>query len=162
MNMNEGSFLVQDDNGIRKILVKLNEDTNIIEFFVNHNIKSQVFSQYILAINYDQALDESREHENLTEYPKYPEISDIPPMHDVSGDIDDIKSNASENEIGEKDSQNDNGDNLIHFDDNSRVPIEKKHRACFSINDQKPYFSLGMLLNLETLLLSMLLQEELV
>ena len=33
MEMNEGLFLVQDDNRIRKVPSKINSDTYVVEFF---------------------------------------------------------------------------------------------------------------------------------
>ena len=39
MEMNKGIFfLVQDDNGIRKVLSKINSNTNVLDFFANHEV----------------------------------------------------------------------------------------------------------------------------
>ena len=53
MKMNEGLFLVQDDNGIRKVLSKINLGTNVLEFFAHHEIDAPVFAQDILIITYE-------------------------------------------------------------------------------------------------------------
>ena len=44
MEMNEGFFLVQDDNEIRNVLSKINSDTYVVEFFANHEIEALVFA----------------------------------------------------------------------------------------------------------------------
>ena len=44
IDINEGLFLVQDDNGIRKVLSKINVDTDVLEFFANHEIDVPVFA----------------------------------------------------------------------------------------------------------------------
>ena len=42
--MNKGLFLVHDDNGIRKIPSKINLDTDILEYFANHEIDAPVLA----------------------------------------------------------------------------------------------------------------------
>ena len=44
MEMNEVLFLVHDDNEIRKVLNKINLDTNLLEFFANHEIDALAFA----------------------------------------------------------------------------------------------------------------------
>ena len=51
MEMNEGIFLILDDNGIRKVLSKKNSNTNVLEFFANHKIDALAFSH--LTISYE-------------------------------------------------------------------------------------------------------------
>ena len=69
MEMNEGLFLVQDDNGIRKVLNKINSYTDVLEFFANHEVDALVFAQDILAINYeiDPPIDEVAEDNEVAE-----------------------------------------------------------------------------------------------
>ena len=71
MEMNEGHFLVQDDNGIRNVLSKINSDTYVVEFFANHEIEVLVFAQDTLAISYDidPPITESRPTENDARFP---------------------------------------------------------------------------------------------
>ena len=66
MEMNEVFFLVQDDNGIRKVMSKINSETYVVEFFANHEIYDLVFAQDILAISYDidPSITESRSTKN--------------------------------------------------------------------------------------------------
>ena len=42
--MNKGIFLVQDDNGIGKVLSKINSNTYVVEFFASHEIYAPVFA----------------------------------------------------------------------------------------------------------------------
>ena len=51
--INEVIFLVHDDNGIKNVLGKINLNTNVVEFFANHEIDAPVFPQNILVISYD-------------------------------------------------------------------------------------------------------------
>ena len=51
MEMNEGIFLVHDDNEIRKVLSKINLDSYVVEFFANHEINAPVFAQDMLVIS---------------------------------------------------------------------------------------------------------------
>ena len=44
MDINEGFFLVQDDNGIRKVLTKINADTDVPKNFANHDIDAPMFA----------------------------------------------------------------------------------------------------------------------
>ena len=44
MEMNEDLFLVQVDNGIRKVLSKINSDIDVLQFFANHEIDALVFA----------------------------------------------------------------------------------------------------------------------
>ena len=49
MEMNEGLFLIQDDNEIRKVLSKINADIDALELFANHEIDAHVcVSNYVL------------------------------------------------------------------------------------------------------------------
>lgn len=58
MNKSEGLFLVQDDNGIRRLLSKINPDIDVIEFFADHEIDALVLAQDILAIGYSEAVED--------------------------------------------------------------------------------------------------------
>ena len=44
MEMNEDHFLVQVDNGIRKVMSKINSDIDVLQFFANHEIDALVFA----------------------------------------------------------------------------------------------------------------------
>ena len=76
MEMNEGLFLIQDDNGIRKVLRKINSDADVLEFFAIHEIDAFVFAQDILTISYDIDLPivELRPTENDVEFPNVNEV----------------------------------------------------------------------------------------
>ena len=71
MKMDKGLFLVHDDKGIRKMLSKINSDTDILEYFANHEIDAPVFAQDILTITYeiDPYIDESRPNDNDAQFP---------------------------------------------------------------------------------------------
>ena len=78
MEMNEGLFLVHDDNEIRKVLSKINLDTYVAEFFANHEIDAPVFAQDMLVISYDidPPITESRTTKNDAQFSDVNEVAE--------------------------------------------------------------------------------------
>ena len=149
-NINEGLLLVQDDNEIRKVLSKINADTYVLEFFTNHEIDALVFAQNILAISYeiDPPIEESGSTDNDAQFLDINELAEN----------DEVESNDSEDDVAHKSNEDNdadseeskeknesaNNDSSLLMSDYEEVPIERKHLAHFNIEDQRPYFSLGM------------------
>ena len=52
MSMNEGGlYLVDDNDGLKKILSKLNADTNVLEFIANDNSATPINAPSISVVN---------------------------------------------------------------------------------------------------------------
>ena len=78
MEINEGLFLIQDDNEIRNVPSKINSDTNVLEFFANHEIDAPIFAQDMLTISYkmNPPIGESRPIENDVQFLNVNEVTE--------------------------------------------------------------------------------------
>ena len=103
MNMDEGLFLVQDDEGIWKVLSMISADTNVVDFLATHGIDAPVFTPDVSTVSYDlpqPAMDESIANDNDTLNP------DAEPGDDIN-EVDDVimESEDSENDDYEEGSE---------------------------------------------------------
>ena len=53
LGIKKGLYLVEDKDGIIKILSKTNGDTNVLKFFANHDINAPIYAPNNLANNLD-------------------------------------------------------------------------------------------------------------
>ena len=132
------------------MLSKINANTDLLEFFVNHEIDAPLFAQDISTIGYeiDPPIYESGPTDNDAQFPDVNEVAED----------DEVESNDSEDDVTGRSNEDDDvdsedfeernesvdSDDSLLMSDYEEVLIEKKHQARFNIEDQRPYFSLGM------------------
>ena len=107
-------FFVQHDHGIRKMLSKINADTNVVKFFANHEIDAPIFAQDILAISYDPPLDVSGAANEVNDHddgnqPPYDLNEDDDALSIESEDVE-INSNHSDSDGNDEDNKNESDD----------------------------------------------------
>ena len=124
MNINEELFLVQDDHGIRKILSKINANTNVMKFFANHEIDAPAFAKDILAISYDPPLDESGATNDVNNHddgnqPAFDVNEDDDALSIESKDVG-INSNHSDGDDNEEGNEDKSDDNDGYNDGNEK------------------------------------------
>ena len=144
----------------------------MLKFFANHEVDALVFAQDILPINYeiDPPIVESVPFDNDAQFLDINEVSegnevvkDDEVAYNAFMEREDIESNEfedddsgrsnagnisestdkSEDSNNEVRNENDSDDNLL-MDDDEEVLIERKHPSHVNVEDQRPYFSLGM------------------
>ena len=133
----------------------------MLQFFANHEIDAPVFAQDMLTIGYEivPPIDEPVPIDNDAEFPNFNEVVEEDEVVDnVFMDRENIESNDFEDDVVGKSNEDDaansenskernesanNDDNLL-LSDNEEVPIERKHQTHFNIEDQIPYFNLGV------------------
>ena len=139
------------------LATRLRANQYVVEFFANHEIDVPVFTQDILAISYDidPPITESRLTENDAQFPNANEVAE---KYEVfyhafmekegieSNEFEDDDVGWSENADSEdsKESNEDVIDDTIIMYDDEEVLVERTHPTRFNVEDQRPYFSLGM------------------
>ena len=122
----------------------------MVEFFANHEIDAPIFAQDILAIGYDSPLDESGATNEVNDHddgnqPAYDLKEDDDALSIESEDVE-INYNHSDRDANKEDNE-DESDDSDGYNDGNDIPIERKEPIRFNVDNQRPYFSLGMTLS---------------
>ena len=111
-----------------------------------------MFTQDKLAINYeiDHPIDEVFVEDDKVAYNSFMEREDL----ECNEYEDDDASRSNAENISERTDNSEDSNNEVRnkddsygsllMEDDEKVPIERKHPSCFNVEDQRPYFSLGM------------------
>ena len=143
------------------MLSKINSDTNVVEFFANHEIDALVFTKDILAISYDidPPIIESRPTKNDAQFPDvnevveeykvfYPAFMEKEGIKSNGSEDDDVGWSESANSEDSKESNEDVIDDTIMMSDDKEVHVERTHPTRFKLENQRPYTIIELLISL--------------
>ena len=130
LSITKGLYLVEDNDGIVKILSKMNDDTDVFEFFVNHDIDNRIHApnihsienQDINAPSLEDAVDKTNGLLNTQTSKVGEEINS-----DTSG---------SEHSEERSESDTDRSEDIQDIANNLDVPKERSNLVHFNVDDQ--------------------------
>ena len=152
MSMSDGGlYLVDDNDGIRKILSKINVDIDVFEFYDNHEVVALIFTSNInLRANPNKVLPSSEDKlDALPGFEGQPRFLNTRNSR-VGEDINLDTSNNEGSEESEEGSDTDLDDGSYLSEEttevanNVEIPPKISHPIKFNVDDQRPYFLLGM------------------
>ena len=138
MSIIDGLYLVQDNDAIMKILSKMNDDTNVLEFFANHDIDTPIYAPNTHSVeNQDinaPSLEDGVDKPNGLLNTQTSEVGE------------EINSDTSESEQSEEGSESDTdgSEDIQYIANNLEVPKEISNHLHFNVDDQRQYFELRM------------------
>ena len=138
LGIKKGLYLVEDKDGIIKILSKTNGDTDVLKFFANHDINAPIYAPNIHTI----------ENQDINALSLKDGVDQPNGMlsNQTSRVGEEINSNTTESEYNEERSETDpNGsEDIQDIANNLDVPKERCNLVHFNVDDQRQYFELGM------------------